>query len=164
MKELTQIRDAVIEALRAAGLEAIAAFPDRQAGRYERPMAAVSVGAAEGTAMGFCNYLGECYDESSGTVRERYGKLLEGEITVEVRAVGAAACEEGCEKAAEVLLERLPVGIRPGEMRWEGLRWEKNTGMFARKGSLRCRAVFIAQEQEEGAAFLDFILKGVMKA
>lgn len=164
MKELTQVRDAVISALNEAGLTAFAAFPAEMARRYETAVAAVSVGAATGEAMGFCNYLGQSWDEAAGTVRELYGKVLEGEISVDIRAETAAACEGGCETASEVLLSGLPSGIRPGELRWEAISWEKTTGMFLRKGSLRCRAAFLAREQEDGEMFLDFILKGVMRS
>ena len=94
---------------------------------------------------------------------ECYGKLLGGEISVEIRAPGASDCEQICEQAAEVLLGGLPAGIRPGELRWEAICWEKETGMFLRRGSLQCRAVFIALAQEDGETFLDFTLKGVMK-
>lgn len=162
MKELAQVRDAVVSALQAAGLEALAAFPADRAKRYGGAVAAVAVGAAEGKAMGFCNYLGERYDETAGTVRELYGRQLEGDIAVEIRAERAADCEAGCETASGVLLGGLPEGIRPGELRWEGLAWEKSTGMFLRRGTLRCRAVFVAQAREDGETFLNFILKGVM--
>ena len=94
---------------------------------------------------------------------ECYGKLLDGEISVEIRAPGASGCEQICEQAAEVLLGGLPAGIRPGELRWEAICWEKETGMFLRRGSLRCRAVFTALAREDGETFLDFTLKGVMK-
>ena len=163
MKELTQVREAVIAALKDAGLTALAAYPDQRAKQYSGAVAAVSVGAAEGKTMGFCNYLGEVYDEAVGTVQELYGKLLEGNITVDIRAERAADCESGCETAAEVLLGKLPSGIRPGELRWDALQWERTTGMFLRSGSLRCQAVFTAQGQEDGEVFLDFILKGVMQ-
>lgn len=162
MKELTQVRDAVVSALNGAGVRALAAFPADRAKRYSGAVAAVAVGAAEGKAMGFCNYLGEVYDPEAGTVRELYGKQLEGVITVDVRAERAADCEKACGTAAEVLLGGLPSGIRPGELNWEALCWEKETGMFLRRGGLQCRAVFTAQEQEDGAMFLDFILRGVM--
>ena len=163
MKELTQIRDAVLTALRERGLEAVSAFPANQARPAKTAVAAVGVGAAEGAAMGFCNYLGEEYDAASGVTRELYGKLLEGDITVDVRAVGAEDCQSGCETAAEALLEGLPSGIRPGELRWEALTWERATGMFLRRGTLRCRAVFVARTADDGEeTFLDFILKGVM--
>lgn len=162
MKELMQVQQAVLNALKDAGLTAVEAYPAEWAKRYPGAVAAVSVGAAEGKQMGLCNYLGEVYDEAAGTVRELYGKLLEGEICVDVRAERAADCETGCRQAAEVLLGGLPTGVRPGELRWEALTWEKSTGMFLRKGRLRCQAVFVAEQGAEDV-FLDFILKGVMR-
>ena len=163
MKELMQVKQAVIDALNGAGVMAIEAFPDSRAKAYAGAVAAVAVGAAEGKTMGFCNYLGEVYDDEAGTVREIYGKQLDGSITVDIRAERAVDCEAGCQQAAEVLLGGLPSGIRPGELRWEALGWEKSTGMFLRKGSLLCQAIFVAQSQEDGEVFLDFILKGVMQ-
>lgn len=163
MRELAQVRRAVINALNDGGVTAMEAFPADRAKRWPEAVAAVAVGTAEGKAMGFCNYLGEVYDQETGTVRELYGKQMEGDITVELRAERAADCEAGTEKAADILLEKLPSGIRPGELRWEALSWEKTTGMFLRRGSLRCQAVFTAQTDEEGETFLDFILKGVMR-
>lgn len=163
MKELVQVKQAVIRALNEAGITAMGAFPDSKAKSYPGAVATVAVGAAEGKPMGFCNYLGETYDHEAGTVRELYGKQLEGDIAVDIRADRAADCEDGCQQAAEVLLGGLPSGIRPGELRWEALVWEKTTGMFLRKGHLLCQAVFVAQSQEDSELFLDFILKGVMQ-
>lgn len=163
MKELMKVRDTVVNALQHAGVTAVEAFPPQQAKRCDRAVAAVAVGAAEGGALGFCNYLGETVDPKTGAIREVYGKQLDGEITVEIRAGQAAECEKGCEMAAEVLLEGLPAGIRPGELKWEPILWERQTGLFLRRGTLRCRAVFVARAQDEGETFLDFILKGVME-
>ena len=163
MKELVQIQQAVLDALSNAGLTILEAFPDSRAKAYSGAIVTVAVGAAEGKTMGFCNYLGEVWDEDAGTVREVYGKQLEGDITVDVRGAKAATCEEGCRQAGEVLLGGLPSGIRPGELRWEALTWEKTAGMFLRKGALRCQAVFVAKGQEDGESFLDFTLKGVMQ-
>ena len=163
MRELAQVRRTVINALNDGGVTAMEAFPADRAKRWPEAVAAVAVGTAEGKAMGFCNYLGEVYDQETGTVRELYGKQLEGDITVELRAERAADCETGTEKVADILLGKLPSGIRPGELRWEALSREKTTGMFLRRGSLRCQAVFTAQTDEEGETFLDFILKGVMR-
>ena len=163
MKELTQVRDAVVSALQGAGVTALAAFPAGRAKQYSGPVATVGVGAAEGKTLGFCNYLGQRYDEEAGTEVELYGKQLDAVISVDLRAPSAAECEKGCETAADVLLGGLPEGIRPGELQWEALCWEKETGMFLRRGKLRCQAVFQAQAKEDGTAFLDFLLKGVMK-
>ena len=163
MKEILKIREAVLQALRGAGITALEAYPAQWTRKYAGAAVTVDVGTVDGAVMGFCNYLGEIYDEEAGTVRELYGKQLEGDITVDIRAERAADCESGAASAAEVLLGGLPAGIRPGELRWEALAWEKATGMFLRRGSLRCQAVFVAESREEGGFFLDFILKGVMK-
>lgn len=162
MRELRQIRDAVISALRAGGLAAEAAFPAKWAARHAEPLATVAVGAAEGRALGFCGYLGETRTPG-GEAREVYGKRLEGVISVDVRAEGAAACQEGGETASAVLLGGLPEGIRPGELSWEALAWEKETGLFLRRGRLRCEALFLAEGGDQGPEFLDFILKGVLQ-
>ena len=164
MKELAQVRQAVIDALNAGGVTAMEAFPADRAKRWPGAVAAVAVGAAEGKALGFCNYLGETYDKEAGTVRELYGKQLEGDIALELRAERAADCETGCAAATDILLGKLPSGIRPGELRWEALTWEKATGMLLRRGTLQCQAMFIARADEEGETFLDFILKGVIAA
>ena len=162
VKELTQVRSAVTAALQGAGLTALTAFPAERARAYEGAVAAVAVGTAQGRAMGLCNYLGEARDGKIGALREVYGKQLEGVVTVDIRGRRAADCEAGCEKAAEALLGGLPAGIRPGELCWEALAWERETGMFLRRGRLQCRAFFTAESREDGEEFLDFILKGVM--
>lgn len=163
MKELRQVRDAVIAALRAGGLEAETAFPGKWAAERKTPLATVAVGAAEGRALGFCGYLGETRGKD-GEAREVYGKRLEGVISVDIRAERAADCEEGSETAAAVLLGRLPEGIRPGELSWEALVWEKQTGLFLRRGKLKCEALFLAEAGDEEPEFLDFILKGVLRS
>ena len=103
MKELRQIRDAVISALRAEGLAAEAASPGKWAAERKMPLASVSVGAAAGRALGLGGYLGQTRD-GKGEVREVYGKRLEGVITVDVRAERAEDCEMGGETAASALL------------------------------------------------------------
>ena len=162
MRELRQIRDAVIAALRGGGLEAEAAFPAKWAAERETPLATVSVGAAEGRALGFCGYLGETRDKD-GEAREVYGKRLEGVISVDLRAARAAVCEEGAETAAAVLLGGLPEGVRPGELSWEALAWDRQTGLFLRRGRLKCEALFLAESGGQEPEFLDFILKGVLQ-
>ena len=162
MRELNQIRDAVIAALQAEKLTALAAYPDQMAGRCDGPVAAVAVDTAESRTVRFCNYLGKQYNPETGAVREIYGKELEAVIAVDIRGERAVDCEQGCETAAEVLLGGLPAGIHPGELRWEALAWERETECFLRRGRLQCRASFQAQAEDDGTMFLDFQLKGAV--
>ena len=163
MKELTQVRDAVAAALARAGVTALPAFPAERAKAYPGAVATVAVGAAEGRPLGFCSYLGERADPETGAVRERYGKQLEGVISVDVRAERAAVCEQGCEAASEALLGDLPPGVRPGELRWGALTWERATGLFLRRGAPRCPAGFPAGRRGGGAGVLGFFLRGAVK-
>ena len=82
MRELSQIRDAVVSALAAEGMAALDAYPDQRARRYGCPVAAVAVETAESRTVGFCNYLGEVFDTGAGAPRELYGKKLEAVISM----------------------------------------------------------------------------------
>ena len=62
----------------------------------------------------------------------------------------------------QVMLEGLPSGLRPTELRWEEAVWDETTAMFLRRGSFSCSAYFVATATEEGAWLTDFILKGVV--
>lgn len=161
MNEFLQIRQAVLDALNHAGISALPSFPDRMAGRPCSPVVSVGVGALEGKCLGFCDYLGEAVAED-GRVLERYGKRLDGLISVDVWAERAADCDRAADLTGDILLSGLPDGIRPGELRWEGLAWDKNVGAFLRKGSLACSALFVADSAGDENLFLDFILKGVL--
>jgi hypothetical protein len=159
---LNQIRDAVIQTLKNAGLAAIPAW-EGTAKRYARPVVAVDVAQAAGGAMALGSYLGEVYDKAAGTVRELYGRRLEVCISLEVRAPAASGCESAMESAAETLMRALPSGLRPGEQEWKGLSWDAGSQMFLRTGSLQCRAYFTASSEAGDGDLLDFILKGVVK-
>ena len=63
----------------------------------------------------------------------------------------------------QIMLEGLPIGLRPTELKWEEASWDPDISMFLRRGSLACSACFIAAAEEDGTVFSDFILKGVVE-
>ncbi len=162
MNGLNQVRDAVIDALKGAGLAAMAAY-EGAAKEYEGPVASVDVAAAEGKSVGLSGYLGEKRDEKTGSIRELYGMQMDVTISLGVRAAGASDCETAMEAAAGALMEKLPAGLKLEKMSWNGIAWDKATGMFLRKGSAACRAVFLAEDSGDTGTLLDFILKGTIK-
>lgn len=161
MNGLSQISGAVIAALQGAGLTAAPAYAGA-AREIAGPAAAVDVADAGSRPVGFGDYLGQSWDESTGAVRELYGRQMDVCIRVDVRCESAAGCETAMETAAQALLTALPAGIRPGELAWEAVAWEKSTQRFLRRGRLKCRAAFIAETDAESGALLDFTLKGVV--
>ncbi|WP_352416678.1 hypothetical protein [Oscillibacter ruminantium] len=162
MNGLNQVRDAVISALKSAGVAAVPAY-EGNAKKYAGAVAAVDVATAEGKAVGLSSYLGESWDEKNGTVRELYGMQMEVTISLSVRAERAEICETAMETAVGALMGGLPAGLRLGKMSWSGIAWDKTTGMFLRKGSAACRAAFLAEDSDETGNLLDFILKGTMR-
>ena len=130
MKELSQIRMAVLDALRGAGIQAMEVFPEKKAMAYSGVVAAVGVGAASGKTAGFCHYLGEMKDPETQAGRGRYGKELFGQITVELRANRAAKRPPRCcwagfrrESAPGNLPGRPFAGRRPRECSCGGAFW-----------------------------------------
>ena len=162
MNGLNQVRDAVLEALRRAGVAAVPAF-EGAAKRYPGAVAAVDVAVGAGRAAGLGGYLGRRGDAEQGLDREVYGMQLETEITLSVRAERAAECETAMETAAQTLLRGLPSGLRLEKMSWSGIAWDRTTGMFVREGKAACRAVFLAEDDGGEGELLDFILKGTMR-
>lgn len=162
---LEQVKQAVIQALEQAGARAIAAFSPGWARRYDTPVVAVGLrtGESRGTAMG--NYLGQQVDPATNLTREIYGAQLELTLSLDIyspAAAGAAGCDETLPLLHQVMLEKLPSGLKPLELRWEETGWDESSGMFLRRGSLLCSACFLAAATEEGGPLTDFILKGVM--
>lgn len=166
MTGLEQVKTALAAALEKAGVRAAAAYAPGWCKRYSEPVAAVGFrqGECRGGAMN--SYLGSQADPATGETREIYGMRLELELSLDIYApasAGAAGCEKALEGLHQVMLEGLPSGLRPTELRWEETVWDKDTAMFLRRGTLKCGAYFTAAATEENVLLSDFILKGVIR-
>ena len=166
MNELEQVKTAVVDALAGAGLAARCAFAPGWAKRYSGPVVAVGLrtGESRGGALG--SYLGQQVDPETLVSREIYGMRLEMTLSVDIYCpaeCGAGGCDGALETLHQVMLSGLPAGLRPTELKWEECTWDRDTGMFLRRGSLACSAFFTASASEDGTVLSDFILKGVVK-
>lgn len=163
MSGLEQVKAAVAAALEQAGLRAVLEYGPERLGRYEGAVVAVGVRRGECRQVGFCDYLGEREDPDTGLTREVYGRRLDVQLSLDAWAEkDPGACQEVLERAHEALLTGLPAGIRAGEMTWEAVRWDEETEMFCRQGTLRCGACLTAAVREDTGLLSDFILKGVL--
>ena len=163
MNGLNQVKAALVERLRGAGIRAVGGYGDKKAAAYPDAVAVVEVAKATGTAMGLGNYLGTA--QVGGVVRELYGQKMDVSISVDIYAPGGAeACEAAMERAAEALMSGLPSGLRLGEISWGETRWDKAEQRYVRRGTLCCTACFTATVEQETGILLDFILKGVMRS
>lgn len=162
---LEQVRDTLSKALSQAGLAVCPAFSPGWAKEYSTPVAAVGLRSGESRSDAFNSYLGQQLDPDTQTTQELYGMRLDLTLSVDIYSppeTGAAGCDQALDTVHQVMLNGLPSGLRPAELRWEETVWDETTSMFLRKGSLSCSAYFVATATEEGLWLTDFILKGVV--
>lgn len=161
-----QVRGEIVSRLRAAGLEAAEAYEEERFRERSEPVIAVGAKQTELTEAGLFHYLGEQYDAESGRTVEVYGRKLKMTVTLDAyapRRKGARGCERAAETASEALVETELDGVTLEALTWERTEWDKEYGMFVRRGTARCTACFVATADEESAVLTDFILKGVMQ-
>lgn len=163
MNGLEQVKAAIADALEKAGVRSRLAFAPGWAGEYHEPVVAVGLrmGESRGGALG--SYLGRQVDPETLVSREVYGMRLELTLSLDVYAPPAVGCDGALETLHQVVLSGLPSGLKATELKWEETVWDKDTGMFLRRGSLACGAFFTASVSEDGGVLSDFILKGVVK-
>ena len=153
MNGLEQVKDAISAALEKAGVRTQTAYAPEWAKAYSEPVVAVGLRTGESRGGALSSYLGQRMDPRTQVCQEVYGMRLE--LT--------AGGEGVLETLHQIMLEGLPTGLRPMELKWEEALWDAGTAMFLRRGSLACSACFIAAVSEDGAVFSDFILKGVVE-
>lgn len=166
MNGLEQVKDAVAAALEKANIRTQTAYAPDWAKAYSGPVVAVGLRTGESRGGALSSYLGQRTDPKTQICQEVYGIRLDLTLSLDIYCPpeeGAAGGERVLEALHQIMLEGLPTGLRPTELKWEEAAWDPDTAMFLRRGSLACTAYFIAAASEDGAVFTDFILKGVVR-
>ncbi|MCI9444404.1 MAG: hypothetical protein HFF69_06745 [Oscillospiraceae bacterium] len=165
MNGLEQVKTALAGALKNAGIAAHTAYSPGWAKSYHEPVVAIGLrtGESRGGAMG--SYMGQRVNPDTLDCQEVYGMRLELVLSLDIYCPpgeGAGRCDYVLEALHQVMLNGLPSGLRPIELKWEETVWDGDTSMFLRRGSLACGAFFVAETSEEQLELADFILKGVL--
>lgn len=166
MNGLEQVKDAIAAALEKAEIRTQSAYAPGWAKKYTGPVVAVGLRTGESRGGALSSYLGQRTDPKTQICQEVYGMRMELTLSLDIYCPpkeGAAGGEGVLEALHQIMLEGLPSGLRPTELKWEEASWDPDTAMFLRRGSLACSAYFIAAASEDGAVFSDFILKGVVR-
>lgn len=159
-------RDGVIQQLRQAGLNAVAAMDCARAARWREAVAAVAVSKVVCAPGGFQDYLGVGKDPETGREREVYGREAELTLALDIfapRDGGADACREAAEAAAECLVCRGAAGVPALEVCIGRIEFLERDGLYRQEATCRCGAWLTARADEEAGAFTDFEVKGRMK-
>lgn len=165
MNGLEQVKNAVAAALEENGLRARIAYAPGWAKCYDSPVVAVGIRTGESRGGAMSHYLGRRTVPGALESREVYGLRLDLTLSLDIYSpaeIGAAGCDQALERLHQIMLEGLPAGLKPAELKWEETGWDQESSMFLRRGSLACGAYFTASAGEDGAPLSDFILKGVV--
>lgn len=165
MNGLEQVKNAITSALEKSGIQARTAYAPGWAKAYPGPVVAVGLRTGESRGGALNSYLGLRTDPATQLSQEIYGMRLELTMSLDIYCPpkdGAAGCDQVLETMHQILLDGLPSGLRPTELKWEEAVWDEDTAMFLRRGSLACSAYFVSATSEDGLLLSDFILKGVV--
>ena len=159
---------AVVDALKADGLNAAPAYERTPLERGGQPLVCVSVRSAERTGSGFAEYLGVFADPETGVERESYGMRADVELGVDVYVSkksenASLECVRVFDRAAQCM-SALSAGWKMRSISCGEAAPDGETGLFRCKGSMRGVAYLIAQPDGDSGAFTDFILKGVLRS
>ena len=156
------VREQMAEYLRKQGIEAVCAYPPQERTRRSGPVAAVSIRACQGGPEGFRDYLGERYDEQSGTWQELYGRRVKLTFGLDLYAsstCGAEAIQAAYDQLAEAFQWEGPPGLVLLELSCGETEFDREAGLFRRRVEAVCQGTLYAVA-EEGGTFLDIIVRG----
>lgn len=158
------VLDALTEALTAAGVRAVRAYPDTVLSRGEGPVVCVGMKANQLVSAGAGDYLGQ--ETVNGVLAEVYGFRMDLTVSLDIYAPddgrGAAACGL-CAEAVCGAFSRFPSGLKPRALECGETAFDAETGMFRLPMSLRCAAFLLREKNSETGEFTDFALKGVVR-
>lgn len=163
---LNTLREQVAEQLRRDGVNAVAAMEGVEARRWREAVAAVSLSRVACEPGGFQDYLGMRTDPGSGAEREVYGRGAELTLALDIfspRDGGESACREAAEAVAESLIRRGAAGLSALEIETGRVEFLEREGLYRLPVSCRCRAWLVAETEDGGGVFTDFVVKGRLR-
>lgn len=164
MVGLDEIRERMAEYLRERGVEAVTAWEERGAQRRGETVVAVSLRACEGGPSGFRDYLGERWDEASGSWQELYGRRVRLTIGLDLYAPrgdggGETALRHAFDAVCSALREGGPGGLRILKLSCGEPGYDRDMDLYRCGAEAVCEAYLYAVA-DEGGTFLDFELRG----
>lgn len=165
MNEMKTVLDHIKGQIEAQGITALFSYPMERAKRYEKPVAVFGFKSAEEHGGGMFSYIGQRYDEKTGTCSEIYGKRLE--YTLSLTVMSPYTAEES--DSAENVMLRIISGLEDGGAvkltgaLWDRAAFDERQKMYKLCGELKCLSYILAEKDEDSAQFTDFVLKGEHK-
>lgn len=154
-----ELREKLAEYLRSKGLQAVAAWAERERARAGTAVVAVSLRGRKGGPAGFQDYLGERYNEERGGWEELFGKRVELTFGLDLYAATAHEAQKGLDELALALGEGGPEGLRPVAFSAGETVYRGEDRRYFCPAQAEFEGWSYAVRREDGT-FMDFIVEG----
>lgn len=153
-----------MNALRAAGLTAVKAFPAGAMPELMAAVTAVGLKRARGSHRAVYEYLG-IQEEPNGTLTPLYGRPLEAELLLTVlapRRLGGQGAMAEAERVTALIAGPVP-GVHLEAFTVEGPELDGKSDCYRCTVTVTARGYLYALANSDETEFTDFILKGEVK-
>ena len=159
---LERIREKMADYLNRQGVDAAAAWPDRERLRWDRAVAAVTLRGCQAGPAGFQSYLGERYNQETGQWEELYGR--KAALTFGLDLYAPAGAGEGVLQTALDALALACAGAGPEGFTLQTFSsgetvYDREERLLRKPVQAVC-TVFLYGTAEPGGTFLDFTIRG----
>lgn len=165
--ELDGLQNALVRYLTENGIPAQVSWPAPRRTGPEEVTVLVSLDQVNCSGAGLQDYLGLRLDEKSGMWEEVYGRKAELTFVLDIYATpqaGARRCREVFSQIAGAVQPRRVLGLCVKSLTGEETEFDSKEGLLKLRVRLVCQGWVYAGQDGQENAFLDFILKGDVKA
>lgn len=163
---LEKIRRQMADYLNGQGVKAVTAWPGEPRQERTEPVVVVSLKGCRAGPAGFQNYLGQRFDEKNGRWEERYGRKAELTFGLDIytpQSGDGEAVQRAFDQLAGALILGGPEGMNVDSFSCGQTAWDSESRRLKRPVEAVCSA-YLCAVTDAGGAFVDFELRGVMKA
>lgn len=156
---------AMADYLTSCGILSATAFPLALRGE-QGPVAVVSLRGCQAESAGFQDYLGERFDEQTGRWEEVYGKKAKITFGLDLYAPekkDGQILRQAFDQLAGALILGGPEGMRVEEFSCSQTEFDGESRRLKRPVLAVC-TVYLSAAARSGGEFVDFELRGVVKA
>jgi len=163
---LNDILDAVVNAIKSAGINAFREFPEKRDDLKSGASVSVGADSCKCLSSGLGEYLGTRAGAGGSGDAELFGRRLELELRFEIYSpFGAAYGAADCVRCADSLRECfgvLPPGLKALDMECGEIKADEELSCFRCSCALHALAFLVAESTGGETEFLDFVLKGTV--
>ncbi|NCB73454.1 MAG: hypothetical protein EOM51_01735 [Clostridia bacterium] len=163
---LNDILDAVVNVLKAEGINAFREFPEQRADLKTGVSVSVGIESCKYLSSGMGEYLGTRAGSGGSADTELFGRRLELGLRFEIYSpfgtqIGASGCVE-CADALRGCIDKLPSGLRVIELKFGEVSADEKLSAYRCVCSSSALAFMVGESDGGDVEFLDFVLKGTV--